>query len=127
FHIVFERGRIFSGNSNTAHVTMSTVGCSDGPRSTGRRGRAGWRRGLGGGRWRSGRRRLRGPRRDPAGSDLGHPFDQHPVTRDPDELNPVVPEDGGTELQLVFREEGFATLGRDNLQLELDQVVPESS
>src|SRR2546425_262393 len=96
FHIVFERGRIFSGNSNTAHVTMSTVGCTDGPRSTGRRGRAGWRRGLGGGRWRSGRRGLRGPRRNPAGRDLGHPLDQHPVTRDPDELNPVVQEDGGT-------------------------------
>src|SRR5437879_11719234 len=30
FHIVFERGRIFSGNSNTAHVTMSTVGGRDG-------------------------------------------------------------------------------------------------
>src|SRR5437879_5102101 len=30
FHIVFERGRIFSGNSNTAYVTMSTVGGRDG-------------------------------------------------------------------------------------------------
>src|SRR5437870_1678709 len=126
FHIVFERGRIIWGNSNTAHVTMSTVGCNDGRRSTGRRGRAGWRRGLGGDRGRNGRRGLRGPRRGPAGSDLGHPFDQHPVTRDPDELNPVVHKDGGTELQLVFREEGFATFGRDHLHLPIRMVLPES-
>src|SRR5256885_13961053 len=73
FHIVFERGRIFSGNSNTAHVTMSTVGCTDGPRSTGGRGRAGWRRGLGGGRWGRGRGGLRGPRRGPGGRGPGPP------------------------------------------------------
>src|SRR5438132_3758229 len=115
-----------SSPSNAAHVTMSTVGCTDAPRSTGRRGRAGWRRGLRGGRWRCGRRGLRGPRRDPADGDLGHPFDQHPVTRDPDELNPVVHEDGGTELQLVFGKEGFAPFRRDHLHLPIRMVLPES-
>src|SRR5437899_1893152 len=77
-------------------------------------------------RRRRGRRRLSGPGRDFPRGDHRDPLDEHPVSRHSDELDSVVQQDRGTELELVCGQEGFARFRREDVHLPLRMIGQEA-